>query len=116
MSVTKLTVYLSLIFSMMFCSSVRADRDRYYLEKFSLNDLVVTNVLMAPVGGTLYARVRDPDGRIHQVFEGAYVGDKEGKVTAIKKCSVEIIELYPDRDGGWLEKKAILTVKSCERP
>lgn len=64
--------------------------------------------------GALEALVSSPDGRLHRVSEGNYVGKNHGKVMAITNTGLEFIETVPDGRGGWVKRPRALSLRSIE--
>lgn len=81
-----------------------ADRNREYLEEFPLDTLrMVGTVQMA---GETYALIRDPQGAVHRVRVGNYLGQNHGRITGISEVEIEMVEIIPDGMGGWTERRA----------
>lgn len=55
-----------------------------------------------------WALVTDPDGAVHRVQTGNYMGKNFGKVTAIEESRIMLVEIVPDNLGGWQERAAEL--------
>jgi type IV pilus assembly protein PilP len=53
-----------------------------------------------------WALIRDPDGVIHRVAVGNYVGKNHGKVNDISNDEVQLSEFIADGIGGWLVREA----------
>ena len=54
--------------------------------------------------------IRDPDGTIHRVANGNYMGKNHGKVNMISPDEVELSEFIADGAGGWLVRDASLAL------
>jgi len=52
-----------------------------------------------------------PDKVTYRVQVGAYLGQSDGRVTAINEDRVELVELVPDGAGGWLERPATILLE-----
>ena len=52
------------------------------------------------------ALIRDPDGVIHRVAVGNYLGKNHGKISVIRPDQVELSEFINDGIGGWLVRDA----------
>lgn len=91
-------------------SSVRPDikRNREFLEQFSLDTLRMVGTLK--LGGRTYGLVKTKDGLIHRVLPGNYMGQAEGKVTAVDASKIELVEIVPDGLGGYMERPASLAL------
>jgi type IV pilus assembly protein PilP len=53
-----------------------------------------------------WALIRDPDGVIHRVAVGNYIGKNHGKVNGISNDDVQLSEFIADGIGGWLVRPA----------
>ena len=75
------------------------NRTKEYLEQYSLDTLTLVGNLSKD--GTDWSLVRDPDGVIHRVASGNYLGKNHGHVTAVHPGRMELSELIPTGSGGW---------------
>lgn len=80
------------------------DRRREFLENFPLDTLRMVGTL--EIEGVNYALIRDNDNVVHRVAEGNYMGGNHGRVARVRSDRVELVELYEDPRGGWLERRA----------
>ncbi|MDQ2070207.1 pilus assembly protein PilP [Natronospira bacteriovora] len=85
------------------------DRRQEYLERFPLDGLRMQGVL--EMGGRLFAIVRDPDGTVHRVTIGNYLGQNHGEVIAITESHITLTELVPDGTGGWNARERRLSLR-----
>jgi type IV pilus assembly protein PilP len=86
-----------------------AGRRKQTLEQFPLDSLDMVGTLGNGKG--LVALVMAPDKVTYRVQPGAYVGQSDGRVTAINEDRVELVELVPDGAGGWLERPATILLE-----
>nr|WP_225444392.1 pilus assembly protein PilP [Pseudomarimonas arenosa] len=84
------------------------DRRKEYLETFPLDGLTMVGSL--GVGNEMVALVVDPENVVHRVTPGNFLGQNEGRVTAISESKISLIELVPDGAGAWLERQADLAL------
>lgn len=84
------------------------DRVREELEAFPLDSLRMMGTLQQQ--GRLWALVKDPEGTIHRVETGNYLGQNYGEIVAIEDYQVVLNELIPNGKGGWMERRAALAV------
>ena len=84
------------------------DRRKEYLETFPLDGLEMVGSL--GTGGDLVALVVDPENVVHRIGVGNYMGQNEGRVTAISETQINLTELVADGAGGWLERQATLAL------
>ena len=80
------------------------DRPREPLEAFPLDSLKMVGTIGAK--GGIEALVKDPQGVIHQVHVGDYMGQNYGHVTQVTTSEVDVVELVPNGSGGWMERDA----------
>ena len=80
------------------------DRPKEALEAFPLDGLDMVGTLGE--ANALVALVMDPESVIHRVNVGNYMGQTDGRITAIFEDRIELIELAPDGNGGWIERRA----------
>ncbi len=87
-------------------SGLRPDPDRRKepLEAFPLDGLDMVGTLGE--GGALIGLIMDPDRVIHRVTGGNYMGQNDGRITGIYEDKIELIELVPDGNNGWIERRA----------
>lgn len=85
------------------------NRRRQTLETFPLDSLKLVGSL--GVGKGMVALVMAPDKVTYRVQPGAYMGQSDGRVTAVHEDRVELVELVPDGAGGWLERPAKMALE-----
>ena len=83
-------------------------RRKQPLESFPLDSLDMVGTLGR--GGSLVALVMAPDKVTYRLRPGDYVGQSDGRVTAIHEDRIELVELVPDGAGGWLERPATVAL------
>ena len=78
-----------------------ASRVTEALEKFPLDALQLVGTMQ--IDAHAWALVSAPDGQIHRVVEGTYLGQNNGKVVAIDldQSALEIEELLQGPTGRW---------------
>lgn len=79
-------------------------RPREYLERFELDTLVMVGTFEKETSE--WALVQDPDGVVHRVAQGNYMGKNHGKVTVITNDEISLSEFISDGVGGWLIREA----------
>ena len=87
---------------------VRPDmsRNREPLEEFPLDALKMVGLIT--YNKVVYAMIKAPDGVIHRVSNGNYMGQNFGKITKISESEVDLSEIVPDGFGGFKEQPASL--------
>lgn len=78
------------------------NRPREPLEAFALDSLTMVGTIGAP--GKMEALIKDPQGVVHQVHVGDYMGQNYGHVTQVTASEVDLVELVPNGSGGWMER------------
>jgi type IV pilus assembly protein PilP len=86
-----------------------SSRRKQVLEQFPLDSLDMVGTLGK--GSGLIALVMAPDKVTYRVRPGAYMGQSDGRVTAVFEDRIELVELVPDGAGGWLERPATIALE-----
>lgn len=84
-------------------------RRKQVMEQFPLDSFDMVGTLGR--GGSMVALVMAPDKVTYRVRPGAYMGQSDGRVTAVYEDRVELVELVPDGAGGWLERPATIALE-----
>lgn len=84
------------------------DRVREPLESFPLDSLKMVGTI-GDKGG-VEALIKDPQGVIHPVHVGNYLGQNYGHITSITEDHVSLAELVPNGSGGWMERDASIAL------
>lgn len=84
------------------------NRPREPLESFPLDGLKMSGTL--GLTHKMEGLLRDPDGVVHRVHVGEYVGQNFGRITAISEDRIELVELVPNGSGGWMERQAAISL------
>lgn len=77
-------------------------RPKEELEEFPLESLKMVGYLFRDK--VAYAIIRSPDGRLHRVKDGNYMGQNFGKITEITDGKVKLREMVQDSAGDWSER------------
>ena len=86
------------------------ERPREFLENVSLDSLIMVGTIQKR--GEMWGLVVDRTGIIHRVKEGNYLGENSGKIIKITEDSIYIDETISDDQGGWMDRKANLSINS----
>ena len=79
------------------------------LEVFPIEDLRVAGILVT--GAVPYALIQTPPpNKPKHVRVGEYMGRNFGKITAITRDSITVLEIVKDANGAWVEQERILMV------
>jgi len=92
-------------------SGLRPDpnRRKEALEVFPLDGLNMVGTIGS--GSGLVGLVLAPDRVTYRVRPGMYVGQNDGRITAVHEDRIDIVELVPDGAGGWLERQAKIALE-----
>jgi type IV pilus assembly protein PilP len=83
-------------------------RTREYLERFELDTLMMVGTFSKETSE--WVLIRDPDGVVHRVAVGNFLGKNHGKVNLIDPDEVELSEFIADGIGGWLVREASMAL------
>lgn len=83
-------------------------RPREYLERFELDTLEMVGTFNKE--SSEWALIKDPDGTIHRISVGNYIGMNHGKVSSITNDEVYLSEFISDGVGGWLVRDASIAL------
>lgn len=84
------------------------ERSKEYLERYELDTLSMVGTFSKEE--SYWALVRDPEGVIHRVPVGDYIGRNHGQVVNISNSQVGLSELISDGAGGWLIREASIAL------
>ena len=80
------------------------DRSKEYLERYELDTLSMVGTFANDE--SYWGLIRDPEGVIHRVPVGNYIGKNHGKVVELTDTEVYLSELISDGADGWLVREA----------
>ncbi|AMO79155.1 MULTISPECIES: type 4a pilus biogenesis lipoprotein PilP [Pseudomonas] len=83
-------------------------RVKQFLEGFNIETFEMVGTLSNQEG--TFALVRGAGG-VHRVKVGDYLGRNDGKIVSISEGKIDVVEIVPDGEGGWLERPRSLTLK-----
>ncbi|GAA0718771.1 pilus assembly protein PilP [Dokdonella soli] len=89
------------------------NRTREPLESFPLDGLKMSGTL--GLAKQIEGLVRDPDGVVHRVHVGNYLGQNYGRITAIGEDHIDLVELVPNGTGGWMERQASIALGDTKK-
>ena len=84
------------------------------LEKFSLDELLLVGSIQR--NGEFWAIVRAPDGTVHRITNGNYLGMNFGRVVNVANYRVELKEVILGNDNRWVERNAFLGFGAADDP
>lgn len=88
--------------------SPSVDRVKEALEAFPLDALDMVGTMGD--SSSIVALIKDPDGVVHRVNVDNYMGQSEGRITAIYEDRIDLVELIPNGTGGWMERPASIAL------
>ncbi len=88
------------------------NRVKQFLEQFNIGAIAMVGTLSQ--GSRLYGLVRDPNGGVHRVQIGDYMGTDNGKISAINENRIELLEIVSDGTGGWVERERTVNLGGAQ--
>jgi len=73
---------------------------------FPMEQLKLVGVVIH--GKEAWGIIETPNGQVHRVAQGAYIGEKNGRISKINKNKIEVTEKIPNDWGGWSNRIASL--------
>lgn len=86
-------------------STIKPDdnRAKEFLEQYTFDSLAMVGTLARD--GREWALVRDPDGGIHRVTQGNFLGRNHGKIVDLADTYLAVVEIVTDGTAdGWVER------------
>ncbi len=87
-------------------------RNREELESYELDSLRMVGTLED--GSNQWGIIQDPQGTVHRVRVGNYLGRNIGKILTIQEDKIELREIIKNVDGRWEERPAGLALAGTE--
>ncbi len=78
------------------------NRTREYLEEFAIGSLLMVGTLARE--NLTWALIKDETNNVSRVAVGNYVGRNHGRITGISTLKIDVMEIVPTGDGGWIER------------
>ena len=85
-------------------------RPKEVLEGYALGNLKMVGSLSR--GDTVWALIEDEQGVVHRITVGNHMGKNYGRVVATSETQVDLVEIVPSGDGGWIERPQTITLGS----
>jgi len=85
-----------------------SERPRQPLEAFSLDTLRMVGIMEQ--SDNLWGLIKDSQNIVHRVQVGDYMGQNEGRITAITESGIQLVEIIPDGVGGYIERDASIAI------
>ena len=91
-------------------SGLRPDpgRRKQLLEQFPLDSFNMVGTIGD--GAARVALVMGPDKVTYRVRPGMYIGQSDGRITAVSDGRIDLVELVPDGASGWIERPATIAM------
>ncbi|MEH6635281.1 MAG: pilus assembly protein PilP [Halioglobus sp.] len=86
-------------------SAIKPDetRAKEFLEQFTFDSLRMVGTLEK--GEANWTLIKDPEGGVHRVAAGNYLGRSHGKIVEMTETYVAVVEIVSDgTEGGWVER------------
>lgn len=83
-------------------------RRKEELETFPLDTIRMVGTLEQ--FGSTWGLVQSTSGTIYRVQSGNYMGQNHGQITRVQEDRIELTEIMPDGQGGYLERQASLAL------
>jgi len=84
------------------------DRRKEPLERYPLDSIRMVGTLAQKED--TWVVLRAPDGTVHRVQEGNYVGQNYGVIVTIKETRTNVRELVQGANGNWVERDVNIAV------
>ena len=85
-----------------------AKRRRGPLEAYPLSELRMVGTIAAD--GENHALVEAPDGTVHRMTKGDYLGKDDGRIASVGDSDVALVETVRDGGGGWMRRTRLLPI------
>lgn len=83
-------------------------RVKQFLEGFNIETFEMVGTLAND--GSRFGLIKGAGG-VHRVKAGDYLGRNHGRVILIDESKIDVVEIVPDGEGGWLERPRTLMLK-----
>ena len=84
-------------------------RRKEELEQFALDSLRMLGTLQQKE--TMWGLLLSPDGMLHRVQVGSYIGYNNGQITRISEREIELTEIVSDGVSDWRERQAAIALR-----
>jgi len=90
------------------------ERPKTYLEGFPVDRLHMVGTISSLDGGNLWALLKDPNGEVHRVSSGDYLGLDYGQVQGVSEQGLELMEIIGNGRGGWMKRPRTIAMPEKE--
>ncbi len=84
------------------------NRRKEELEAFSLDTLRMVGTLEQ--NASIWGLIKSNDGTIYRVKPGNYMGTNYGKINEVLEDKIELTEIIPNGQGGYIERQATVSL------
>ena len=85
------------------------NRRKEALENYPLDGLYMAGTYLKD--SNFWGLIEDPEGIIHRVSLGEFMGQNYGEIVTIDESQVEVSEWISDGLGGWTKRKASIALR-----
>lgn len=96
-------------------SAIKPDntRAKEFLEQFTFDSLTMVGTLEK--GEADWTLIQDPEGGVHRVQQGDYLGRNHGKIVEMTNTYVAVVEIVSDgSDDGWVERPRAIKLNGLD--
>lgn len=86
------------------------NRRKGALERFPVGELNLVGTL-AKEQGQLNALIKTSEGNVHMVKAGEFMGKNHGRIVNITETKIDLIEVVPNGNGGWISRPHSMGLK-----
>ncbi|WP_415906418.1 pilus assembly protein PilP [Neptuniibacter sp. QD72_48] len=90
------------------------DREKDYLENFSIDKLNMVGTINQRDDGRLWALIEDTNSEIHRVTVGDYMGLNHGEIVSLDERQINLLEIIKNGRGGWMKRTRSLALNEQE--
>lgn len=83
-------------------------RVKQFLEGFNIEVFEMAGTLSDGVG--VFGLVQGAGG-VYRVKVGDYLGRNHGRIVSVTESKIDVVEIVPDGEGGWLERPRSLALR-----
>ena len=91
-----------------------SNRLKEILEEYRFEALSMVGTI-ARADDELWALIKDGDNDVHRIKVGNYMGKNNGKVINITTTQIDVMEIVPDGQGGWLERPRSMMLAGVDK-
>lgn len=90
------------------------NREKSYLESFSIDRLSMVGTINQREGERLWALIEDENSEVHRVTVGDYMGLDHGEIISLDERQIDLIEIIKNGRGGWMKRTRSLALNEPE--